>query len=152
MRWMVRTKQRPTASSKALRSLLLLGAGLCATTFTARTASASDPSRTVLVQPAQVSLVGTLKSRTYYAAPGSGDDRREQFLVLQLDEPIRVVSQGGSLLDEASEFEVASDKPARLEKLLGDRVALQGSLFLGHQGKHHTRVVLRANAVEPLDD
>jgi hypothetical protein len=134
-----------------LRKAGLWVAGLSAVALAASQASAQAP-RTLPVQPARVSLVGVLKARVFYPAPGSGDDRREQFLVLLLDEPVRVVAPGGALLEEANEFEVASDKPARLAKLVGDRVTVQGTLFLGREGRNHTRVVLKASGAESLEE
>jgi hypothetical protein len=142
------TQERNAA---VLRKAGLFSASLLVLALAASRAAAQAP-KSLPVQPAQVSLVGLLKARVYYPAPGSGDDRREQFLVVVLDEPVRVVAPGGALLEEASEFEVSSDKPVRLAKLVGDRVSLQGVLFLGREGRNHTRVVLKASAVQSVED
>jgi hypothetical protein len=108
----------------------------------------ADPPLVLPVQPARVALVGTLKSRVFYASPGSGDDRREQFVVLLLDEPVQVAAPGGAIIDEVGELQVATDRPERLQPLLGARVAVRGTLFVGREGRHHTRVVLYALSAE----
>lgn len=129
------------------------GAGLWWTLalLAAAPAPAGGP-RVVPVQPAPVALVGTLKARVFFPSPGSGDDRRERFLVLELDEPVRVVSATGALIDEPDELQVASDRPERLQRLVGDRVQVSGTVFVGHAGRHHTRVVLRAESASAVDE
>ena len=107
-----------------------------------------------------VTLSGTSFSRIYFGPPGYGEtpaqDRREGAALLLLDAPICVKASPNPELDNNAyegnviviQLAAVHIKPELLEKALGQRVTVRGSLFHSLTGHHRTPVLMDVYSVQ----
>ncbi|MCA9639176.1 MAG: DUF4431 domain-containing protein, partial [Myxococcales bacterium] len=99
-------------------------------------------------------LVGTLIARTYPGPPNyesvATGDSSEQAYILVLEAPVCVAPDPTSDLNSkgasgALEIQVAS-LHLRFSTMVGQRIAVSGSLFAAHTGHHRTPVLMWAKS------
>lgn len=125
-----------------LALLLVLSAAPCA-------------ARCLAYEPAVVSLVGELVSKTLPGPPNYANIARgdipEVVLILHLEEPVCVSGDPTSRLNSTSRAGISEVQlfvlPGKARALVGRRVRATGSLFGAHTGHHRTPVVLRVSAL-----
>ena len=123
----------------AIASLLALGLGV-----------GDSAARCLSYEPAQVTLVGILTSRTLPGPPNyrsiAQGDYPETVFVLKLDEPICVSGDPSRRLNRKSHSRVTEVqlliRDIDPRRFLGKQVRASGSFFGAHMGQHRTPVVL----------
>jgi hypothetical protein len=111
---------------------------------------ADSSARCLSYEPAQVTLVGTLTSRTFPGPPDyrniARGDQPETVFILTLDEPICVSGDPSSRLNSKSHSRVTEvqlvTRSLNPRRLLNKQVRASGSFFSAHTGHHRTPVVL----------
>ena len=105
----------------------------------------------VRYEPDTVRITGTLTRRTFYGAPGFGEDpkqdEKETGFYLQLASPICTTSSGDEVNMSQTGIrlvQILLDRLGydRLRKSLGRTIALRGTLSGAMTGHHHARVLL----------
>ena len=126
-------------------------------------ASFSSPARAQCLNydPTVVTLTGTLSSHIFPGPPNyesiKRGDRKERAIILTLTTPACTTSneppQG---LDDAEknirEIQLVVTKSAHwktVERRLGERVTITGTLFHSHTGHHRTKVLLDVASIRP---
>lgn len=105
--------------------------------------------------PSQVTVVGTLDSRTLPGAPNyvsvARGDYPETVLILRLEKAACVTGDPTSQMNRKShsglseiQLSVAADK---VRSLVGKKVRASGTLFGAHSGHHRTPVVLQVSRI-----
>lgn len=123
----------------ALATLLVLALG-----------AAGAAARCLSYEPAKVTLVGTLTSRTVPGPPGyrsiAHGDYPETIYVLKLDEPICVSGDPTSRRNSKSHSHITEVQLVTPDvdpkRFLRKKVRASGSLFSAQMGHHRTPVVL----------
>jgi len=106
-----------------------------------------------------VSIIeGTLITRMYYGPPNYGEDpetdAKQYPFILQLDEPIDVISLEGDIHNsdrlQVTEIQVVpnnEEETKNLKKYINKRIIIQGTLFEAIFGSHHMDVLIRIEEV-----
>lgn len=106
--------------------------------------------RCLSYEPAQVTLVGTLTSRTFPGPPNyhsiARGDHPETVFILTLDEPICVSGDPLSRLNSKSHSQVTEvqlvTRDVNPKRFLHKKIRATGSFFGAHTGHHRTPIVL----------
>jgi hypothetical protein len=108
--------------------------------------------------PDTARITGKLTRRTFYGAPGFGEDpehdEKEQGFYLDLPAPVCTVGRddvADRALTGVRLVQLVLDEAgyARLRPFLGRRVTLRGTLFGAITGHHHAPLLL--NVVKPVE-
>jgi hypothetical protein len=131
--------------TRLLMITLMLAAGFCAS---------ASAQRCLKYSPAVITLKGTLRSHVFPGPPNyesiKRGDRKERAIILMLAAPTCTISndppQG---LDDPEtnlrEMQLVVTKSAHwkfVERRLGKRVVVTGTLLHGHTGHHRTKVLI----------
>lgn len=111
-------------------------------------------------EPAVVRLAGFLSVEKHFGPPGYGEDPKhdsvEEALILVLDGWAEVQGdpKGGGNTESFSDVQriqvVILDQDNRmLWRMIGQHVALEGTLFQAVTGHHHTRVLMTVKSFRP---
>ena len=113
--------------------------------------SHATPATCIRYEPDTVHVTGQLTRKTFYGAPGFGDDpkhdEKETGFYLELSSPI-CTQPGADDVDTAKtgirivQLVLDSAGYARLRPFVGQRVTLKGTLFGAISGHHHAPVLL----------
>ena len=106
-------------------------------------------------------LTGTITKEMFYGPPGFGEnpktDKQEPSFLLVLEKPIKVIASNEQLNEGTEETRENVDKMQLIwpdgidmQKYLGKKVKLTGSLFGAHTGHHHTAVLMDMQTIEEL--
>ena len=108
-------------------------------------------------QPAVVELRGTLTLKTYYGPPNYGEnpdtDAKEVLPVLILKEPVKVRGNPQAP-DDFDRRSVENIKEVQLvltvpyKEFTGKTVLVEGTLFHGFTGHHHTDVLMDVRSIK----
>ena len=103
-------------------------------------------------EPAEVTLVGSLITRTYAGPPNyesiERGDRPERPFIVVLDQPICVDGDPTSDINTesvANVTEVQVGAEEELDAMVGRHIKVLGTLFAAHTGHHNTSVQMRAS-------
>ena len=105
-----------------------------------------------------VSLTGTLRSRIYAGRPNyesiKRGDEKERAIIVTLVSPICTNGRDSFDVAEANVREVQlvvteSSHWKTVERGLGSRVIITGTLFHAHTGHHHRRVLISVTGIRP---
>jgi len=113
-------------------------------------------------EPAIVRVNGAIFVGEDFGPPGYGEDpahdSREEHLYIALDTPLCVVAGDSSGLNSAAQSNVKSmEMTYDLNRIrfqdgwLGRRAVVEGTLFHAFSGHHHTRVLIRVEAISVLN-
>ena len=115
----------------------------------------------VYYEPAVISVEGVLETHTFPGPPNYNDiaegDWAEKCFYLRLDEVIgEVISEPKVTYDYESEKDISVMQLSMMTNRSrffrdGDHVRLTGSLYQGHNGHHHTRVLMLVDKIELLN-
>lgn len=109
-------------------------------------------------EPSIVRLDGTVEAKERFGPPGYGEkpetDHKVVVPILRLTQPVAVQGDPKSELNSATEEDVTEIQlilPPRYDPivLVGQRVAVTGSLFHAHTGHHATRVLMNVRTIMP---
>jgi hypothetical protein len=109
-------------------------------------------------EPVVVELIGKLTSKTYPGPPGYGEsptqDRPEKVILLTLVKPICTSGDSASDLnsESVSSIQTLQVGPRAtswklLERFVGHKVIVKGTLFNAHTGHHRTKVLMAISTV-----
>ncbi len=125
------------------RTHSVLAALLLCTAFAAR-------AETLHYGPEVVTLHGTLEKKTFYGAPGFGEDPKhdavEPRYILKLDAPVDVVATAAQQKEGIEVAEMAITEitvnEADLDAQVGKHAQFRGMLSHAINGHHHTKILL----------
>jgi hypothetical protein len=110
--------------------------------------------------PAKATVVGRVYERTDWGPPNYGEDTthdsRERHLYVRLKKPLCVAADRHSNSNDPAEEKVQimeltwDPKKVPVPATVGRWVLLNGGLFHGDNGHHHTRVLLMVSSVKPI--
>jgi len=112
----------------------------------------------VKYEPAVVTLTGTLSSHVFPGPPNyesiKRGDQKERAIILTIASPI-CVNGGDDAVDEPEynirDLQLVITKPAdwkTVERRLGKRVSVVGTLFHAHTGHHRTKVLIDVTNIQ----
>lgn len=132
---------------------------LIATAFISFGAYSSARAQCLKYEPAVVTLTGKLSSHIFPGPPNyesiKRGDEKERAIILTIAAPI-CVNGGGDAVDEPEnnirDLQLVITKPPDwqiVERRLGKRVTVVGTLFHAHTGHHRTKVLIDVTNIRP---
>jgi hypothetical protein len=119
---------------------------------------AGHGSHCLAYDPVVVELTGELISKTFPGPPGYGEnlaeDRPENVLLVKLVRPICTVGDSASDLNSESVSSIRTLQVGpkkipwgQLERFVGHKVSVKGTLFHAHTGHHRTKVLMAISSI-----